>query len=35
MPEPWEAFKWFVGIVIVVVVIVLSYRLLDHLITKM
>lgn len=35
MPDPWTAFKWFVGVVIVIVVIVLSYKLLDHLITKM
>lgn len=35
MPQPWEAFKWIVGVVIIIVVIIVSYRLLDHLITKM
>lgn len=35
MPNAWEAFKWIVGVVILIVVIVVSYRLIDHLITKM
>jgi len=35
MPNGWEAFKWIAGFVLLVVVIIVSYRLLDHLITKM
>lgn len=27
MPEPWEAFKWVVGVIILIVVIIIVYKL--------